>query len=241
VDPRNYQITALGAFVTVGTIQLGFQINPLNAVAIIATALLAQHFLFSPGQSKSALISSLSLVLLLRTDTVAVAALAGFIAIASKRVIRVNGSHIFNPSALALVVTTALFLFFTTAAILFFRGVYLGDPMAIAWHQIQNGALLLFTFFMITDPKTTPINRRARVAFGIVVALFAANLQLNLYVSAAPIYSLVVLAPLVPVLNLITSKRKKDYVQKNTNYNVFGQLLDHWQSPGVLRFLRRQS
>ena len=40
------------------------------------------------------------------------------------------------------------------AAILFGRAFYLGDPLAIPLKQMQSGALLLFAFFMITDPKT---------------------------------------------------------------------------------------
>ena len=36
----------------------------------------------------------------------------------------------------------------------------LGQSWAIWWHQLGNGALLLFAFFMISDPMTIP-NRRA--------------------------------------------------------------------------------
>ena len=45
------------------------------------------------------------------------------------------------------------------AALLFGRSLYLGEPMAIPIHRLQSGALLLFTFFMISDPKTTPDSR----------------------------------------------------------------------------------
>ena len=37
-------------------------------------------------------------------------------------------------------------------------------------HRLQNGALLLFAFFMISDPKTTPDSRPGRVLFGVMVA-----------------------------------------------------------------------
>jgi Na+-transporting NADH:ubiquinone oxidoreductase subunit NqrB len=57
--------------------------------------------LFDP---KSAVISSLSLCLLLRTNDPAVAALAAFVAIAIKFLIRWNNKHVFNPTNLALVV-----------------------------------------------------------------------------------------------------------------------------------------
>ena len=45
-------------------------------------------------------------------------------------------------------------------ALVFGRSLWLGEPMSIPLHRLQNGALLLFTFFMISDPRTTPIRGR---------------------------------------------------------------------------------
>ena len=142
----------------------------------------------------SALISSFGLSLLLKTNHWYIAALAAVISIASKYIIRINGKHIFNPSALGIVTV----LFFTGDAwispgqwgsgivILFavlslgfivvtrvqkldvslaFLGtfglhlfvrqiIYLGWPMDFFIQSISTGSLLLFSFFMITDPKT---------------------------------------------------------------------------------------
>ncbi len=244
MDPRNYQIAALSTFISIGVVTLGFQIAWINAVVIVAVALLAQFCLFQQGRSygpyKSALISALSLVLLLRTDVVALAAVTALIAVASKRFLCIKGCHVFNPSAFALVVVTTLFpaaylspgqwgalglLAFVVAGIgllvvtraqrldvtlaflgsyaliVFCRGSYLGDPPAIALHQLQSGALILFAFFMITDPKTTPASSIARVAFGVTVAVVSAVLQFYFFISTAVIYALVLLAPLVPVFN----------------------------------------
>lgn len=39
--------------------------------------------------------------------------------------------------------------------------------------QISNGAVLLFAFFMISDPMTTPQHRAARIAYALCVALAA--------------------------------------------------------------------
>src|SRR2546422_5386760 len=47
--------------------------------------------------------------------------------------------------------------------------------------QLQSGALLLFTFFMISDPKTTPDSRAGRILFAIIVATGAAYVQFGLY------------------------------------------------------------
>ena len=61
--------------------------------------------------------------------------------------------------------------------ILFARALWLGDPVSIPLHQIQNGAFLLFTFFMISDPKTTPDTRFGRVLFACLVAVVAGFFQ----------------------------------------------------------------
>lgn len=87
------------------------------------------------------------------------------------------------------------------AALLFARAWYLGDPWAIPEHQLNNGSLLLFTFFMLSDPKTTPSHTLARLIFGLLVAAVAAIIQFKLYVPNAFLYALVLMSPLVLVLN----------------------------------------
>ena len=46
----------------------------------------------------------------------------------------------------------ALFFLGNHAALLFARAYWLGDPIAIPLHQLQSGSLLIFAFFMISDP-----------------------------------------------------------------------------------------
>ena len=81
------------------------------------------------------------------------------------------------------------------------RAIWLGDPFAIVWHQLTNGALLVFTFFMISDPKTAPDDARARIAYGMLVALLAVVLDVVFFVTAAPVWALAAAAPLVPLLD----------------------------------------
>ena len=50
----------------------------------------------------------------------------------------------------------AIFFLGTHAALLFARALWLGDPLEIPLHQLQSGSLLIFTFFMISDPRTSP-------------------------------------------------------------------------------------
>src|SRR5262249_15752543 len=50
----------------------------------------------------------------------------------------------------------AIYFLLSYAALLVARAVWLGDPLAIPLHQLQSGSLLIFTFFMISDPRTSP-------------------------------------------------------------------------------------
>lgn len=276
MDPRNYQIAVLCMFVGLGRFWLGFDFTVITAVSVVLTALLCQWLLFG-SQLKSALISSLSLVLLLRTDILWLAVLAAAIAILSKRYLTINQRHVFNPSAFALVVITLLFdgawlapgqwgpmglsalllagagllvvtrarridvalaFFVTFGSIVVLRGMWLGDPLAIAWHSLQNGALIVFAFFMITDPKTTPPTVWLRIIHGASVAVLAAILQFQFYVSSAPLFALVVLSPLVALL-LYT---KETAHEKNTPVTHTGlRAVIGGPGPRFLRVLRRQS
>ncbi|MDP3595695.1 MAG: hypothetical protein Q8S75_01715, partial [Nitrospirota bacterium] len=108
LDPRLYQIASLSTLLLYGLLWLHFDVSPWQIVVTLGTALLTQYAgtryynlpVFDP---RSPLISALSLCLLLRTDHLAIAALAACIAIASKFLIRWKDKHLFNPTNLALV------------------------------------------------------------------------------------------------------------------------------------------
>ncbi|MDX1515423.1 MAG: RnfABCDGE type electron transport complex subunit D [Woeseiaceae bacterium] len=246
-DPRYYQIAVLSSLVTFGVAGLNFGIRIEHALAIVSTALFVQWLgtrlaslpAFDP---LSPLITALSLTLLLRTDSLPLAALAAAIAIGSKFVIRIRGKHVFNPANIAIVTlmlasdrawistgqwgSAALgafvlaclgFLVLTRArraettiafltgfaALLVGRALWLGDPLAIPLHQMQNGALLIFAFFMISDPKTTPDTCFGRVLYGLLVALVTYWIQFVLYEPGAPVLALIVCAPVVPVIDAV--------------------------------------
>ncbi len=86
-------------------------------------------------------------------------------------------------------------------AILLARALYLGDPLAIPMKQMQSGALLLFTFFMITDPKTTPDRRTARMLYAVLVAAAGAWLQFAYFMPQGLMYALFFASPLVPLFD----------------------------------------
>jgi hypothetical protein len=244
-DPRCYQIAVLTGLVIFGVTVLDFGIRWQNALVIMATAQAVQYLgtrlaglhRFDP---LSALITSLSLTLLLRTDFMLLAAAAATIAIGSKFLIRVRDKHVFNPANVALVTLMLIsdhawvssgqwgsaaigafglaclgFLVLTRAkraettiaflcifgALLFGRALWLGDPLSIPVHQLQNGALLIFAFFMISDPKTTPDSPLGRVLFAAIVATTAFIIQFVYYTPNGPILALILSAPLVPVID----------------------------------------
>ena len=89
----------------------------------------------------------------------------------------------------------------TFAAILFARAVWLGDPMAIPLHQLSSGTLLVFTFFMITDPRSTPDSRAGRILFAACVAALTAWFIIGPNVRAAPLMALAALSVLTPLLD----------------------------------------
>jgi Na+-translocating ferredoxin:NAD+ oxidoreductase RnfD subunit len=87
------------------------------------------------------------------------------------------------------------------SSLVFGRSAWLGEPLAIPVHRLQSGALLIFAFFMISDPRTTPSRRAGRVLFATLVAAGAAFVQFRLFRTNGLLWSLALLAPLVPVID----------------------------------------
>ena len=84
------------------------------------------------------------------------------------------------------------------------RAFWLNDPLSIPLHQVQNGALLIFAFFMISDPKTTPNTRLGRIAYGALVASVAYTIQFIFYEPNGPILALIISAPVVPIIDALS-------------------------------------
>src|SRR5262245_4159128 len=107
-DPRYYQIAVLSGLLAYGTWVLAFDVRAWQIPLTIAVALVTQWactrlWTLPTFDPRSALISALSLCLLLRVDTLWVAALAAFVAIAGKFVVQVGRKHVFNPTNGAIV------------------------------------------------------------------------------------------------------------------------------------------
>ncbi|MCB0770631.1 MAG: RnfABCDGE type electron transport complex subunit D, partial [Flavobacteriales bacterium] len=99
-------------------------------------------------------------------------------------------------------IDTSLAFLLTFAALDLCRTVlFLGWGMDVWAHRMMNGSLLLFSFFMITDPRTTPNAPMARIAWSILIALIAFGMSAFAHVHTAPIWALIALCAFTPLLD----------------------------------------
>lgn len=247
-DPRHYQIAFLGTFLCYGIAMLGWQADLIKylllATVCISVQLLGAWATGKPYASvKSALITTLSLCILLKANSMFTYALAAALAIGSKFVLHDRGKHFFNPANFGIIAVilltgdawispgqwgngaTMLFLvgalgmwvlfkvrrfdtciafLATFAALQFYRQVlYLGWTTDVFWQQFTSGSLLLFSFFMITDPVSTPNSPVARVVWAMTVAFVAYYIGSYYFINAAPVWTLFFLSPLTPLFDRI--------------------------------------
>jgi Na+-transporting NADH:ubiquinone oxidoreductase subunit NqrB len=102
----------------------------------------------------------------------------------------------------------AVFFFLSHVALLFARACWLGDPLAIPVHQLQSGSLLIFTFFMISDPRTAPDSVAGRFLFAFSVAAAAHYMAFFMQMRPALYFALILLSPLTLMIDrLIPAKR----------------------------------
>ena len=83
------------------------------------------------------------------------------------------------------------------------RNLWLGWTWDVLLHRLTSGSLLVFSLFMITDPRTIPNARVARLVWAIAIALLAFILRNVYFIPTAVFWSLFALAPLSAVLDLI--------------------------------------
>lgn len=258
-DARHFQIGSLALLLTLNLLWLDFGADPRAVAVLIGTCLVTQaiacRLVGIPIELRSALITSFSLSILLRTDELWLYALAGLIAIGSKFLIRYKGKHLFNPATIAIVALVfgtghawvtpgqwgteiwfaallgflgflvlqrarrgdiALFFLAGHAGLLFARALWLGDPLEIPLHQLQSGSLLLFAFFMISDPKTIPDSRLGRLIFALAVAGLAHYLGFFEQMRPALYVALAGLALSVPLLDHLLPAPRHHWVARPT-------------------------
>lgn len=146
--------------------------NPVN-FGLVATSLITQDSWVSPGQWGSHLILLLVLGAL------------GFIVLA--KVQRWD----------------APLTFFIVFGGLMYANIvwYKGWDFGVFLHSITSGTLVLFAFYMITDPMTTPNHRIGRILWIGLVSLLSFVLVTQFYFYSAPIWVLFFMSPLVPLVD----------------------------------------
>ncbi|HZH74976.1 MAG TPA: RnfABCDGE type electron transport complex subunit D [Archangium sp.] len=83
------------------------------------------------------------------------------------------------------------------------RIFYLGAPWASLQHQLSAGGLILFTFFMISDPKTTPDHRVGRILYAAAVATLGFVFLHGLWWQNALLWALCLISPLTPLIDRV--------------------------------------
>ena len=114
-----------------------------------------------------------------------------------------------------------LFLLFYLGA-LAARVAWLGQRWAVWAHQLSSGALLLFAFFMISDPMTTPSHPKGRAAHAALVAAIAYAWGFGLFRTNAVLWALFVAAPMVAVWDVIWPAPKFDWTSIQASINGQG-------------------
>jgi enediyne biosynthesis protein E5 len=275
-DPRLFQIFSLGVLLAAGAYFRDFSIRTEQIILTFVAGLLTQGASWTltpskPRSLRSALITCLSLSLLLRADNLLAHPTAAAAAIASKSLLRFRGKHLFNPATFGIIFAIVLlpgtwvspgqwgqdfaiagwvmmlgvlvtnrarrgdiswtFLAFYLGA-LAIRIEYLGQRWAVWTHQFESGALLLFAFFMISDPMTGPNERRGRIAHAALVAAIAYAWQVRLYHTNGLIWALFIAAPCVPVWDAIWPARKFEWTQNGGGHVVSAKMDSRLDSAG---------
>lgn len=182
----NLPVTAfLAAFITI-TSKFVFRVdgkhifNPVN-IGIALTTLLTGDAWVSPGQWGSSF------------TTLYFVGAAGLIVLL--RVGRIDLSIAFLGTYLGLELVRSC--------------LWLGWPADHFTHLMTNGTLMLFSFFMITDPVTTPNHPKARMLWAAMVGVLTFAFTHVLYMQAgAPIWALFVLSPITLVLDQLFIYRR---------------------------------
>ncbi|MEO1096037.1 MAG: RnfABCDGE type electron transport complex subunit D [Cyanobacteria bacterium J06638_28] len=98
--------------------------------------------------------------------------------------------------------TTAAFLG-SYALLEALRNSYLGWTWDVWGHRLMSGSLLLFALFMVTDPRSIPNARPARLLWAVSIAGLTFVLRNYFYLSTAVFWALFLLSPLTIALDWV--------------------------------------
>lgn len=197
---NDWYVSLLAAFLTVASkYVLRFNqkhiFNP-SAFGIVATLLLTKDAWLSPGQWGS--------------NAVIFFGVVTFGTIVVTRVQKLDVSLAF---------------LLTFIGLLYWRQVYvLGWPMDHFIHSVSTGSLLLFTFFMISDPRTSPNHPIARIIWAVLIAAVSFYLAAFKWKYNTIIWVLVAAAPLVPLFDKFFKAKMFHWTSTIIQFNLINKL-----------------
>lgn len=86
--------------------------------------------------------------------------------------------------------------------------LYLEWPVDYVLHKFTSGSLLLFSFFMITDPRTTPNHTGSKIIWAVSIAIISFILTQFFHVNSSPFWVLFFVSPLTPIIDSFTTKKQ---------------------------------
>jgi len=116
--------------------------------------------------------------------------------------------------------TTFVFLLIYSLGIAF-RNLWLGFGTDILWHELNSGSLLLFAFFMLSDPRSIPDGKWGRIFWSSAIALLTLILKYQFYLATAPFFALFLVSFLTPAFDYFWQGRRFNWSW--TNYYFGGK------------------
>ncbi|MGI0491915.1 RnfABCDGE type electron transport complex subunit D [Alkalinema pantanalense CENA528] len=93
-----------------------------------------------------------------------------------------------------------------------FRNLYLGWTWDVWGHRLMSGSLVMFALFMITDPRTIPNARTARLIWAAAIAGLTFVLRNVYFLNTAVFWALFLLAPLSLLLDRLFEGDRFEWV-----------------------------
>ncbi|MGB2924378.1 MAG: RnfABCDGE type electron transport complex subunit D, partial [Limnothrix sp.] len=97
------------------------------------------------------------------------------------------------------------------------RNFWLGWSWDVVAHQLSSGSLLLFAFFMLTDPRSIPNAKKGRIFWAISIALLTFILQHGVYSSSAIFWALFALAPTTILIDKVWKSSRFKWQESKPN------------------------
>ena len=97
--------------------------------------------------------------------------------------------------------TTAVFLA-VYGGLLGIYDYYLGWTADVLTHQLMSGSLLMFAFFMLTDPRSIPNAKQGRIMWATIVAILGFILTNLFYINNGIFWSLFIISPITNIVDI---------------------------------------